>query len=186
MRTVKLKSADLSLHHERLRIFNEELERAFYHIGKRLVMHELNSRANATATVTEPIVSRLFDLISESVSTLAQHHQPTEQRTRLSPLAREAVAVLEDHIYNRVGPEGLSLAEASDLLQRTLGHFSNPTVLQAMLQRTTDSHRLAVRRKRVMRNGAFLIEMLEQRFEQQRQQDTQRVVEKLTQQQRVG
>ena len=150
----------------------QELNRAFFRCGKRLMTYYMKqlSRAQTLEIVQNPKLLReiIEDILLEREQEAAAAGNPgplvTLNAVRNYPTSktRDRLSLLERHV--REAPlDGLPFADAIKLINHHLGDRMTPESLGAMIRRNNDFHKLVVRNGHIRLSSDILVEILAQR-----------------------
>lgn len=156
------------------RIISEELERAFYRTGRRILSMYLETLAQPQAIAICQSPDRLRAAVEAAILAADSDDQTSKQlaayKARFtSPVTRDCLALLDKTLRAQATLTGIPLDEATDLLAARLQHRITPRSLRAMLTRTETQHTLTVKNRRVMLRADILISILETRHKKQRE-----------------
>ncbi len=154
------------------RIVGEELERAFYRTGRRILSLYLETLAQPQALAICQSPDRLRAAVEAAIAAAGQSslgRYLSGATPGMLPITRDCLALLDRALRSQKSFVGIPLPEATDLLYKQLRHRISPHGLRVMLSRTAAQHRMVVKNRRVMLRADILINMLEAQHKKNRE-----------------
>ena len=155
-------------------VVGEELERAFYRAGRRILSLYLESLAQPQAIAIANSQDRLRGAVEAAIAA-ASNDELGQQRLLqytargTSPVTRDCLQLLDRTLRGQKSLAGIKLTDACELLAAQLRHRIGVVGLRAMLMRTAAQHVMVVKNQRVMLRADIIINILETRHKRQRE-----------------
>lgn len=153
-------------------VVTEELERAFYRAGKRLLTMYLTDLTTAEVARVTHDPAALTAAIELALGNPGQQPTPGQvshaQRllaVRSYPVqrTRDLLDCLEEVVRKQPTLEGMTLPAACTAIKQAINHTITPGSLRTLLMRNAEHHCLAVKRQRVGLRSDIIVEVLGQR-----------------------
>lgn len=155
-------------------VVGEELERAFYRTGRRILSLYLETLAQPQAIAITNSPDRLRAAVESAIAAASRDELEMKQLIQYSargmaPATRDCLALLDQTLRSQRALIGIPLDDATEMIARQLQHRISPRSLAAMLTRNALHHKLVVKNRRVMLRADILLNILESRHQKARQ-----------------